>query len=200
MQGQLSESSLMKHLMENIRDNIYFMDHAGRIILINKEGAKWLGYDSPDQLIGKTDMDIFTEEHGREAYEDEQQIIKTGVPILGKEEKETWPDGRETWVSTSKMPLHNDEGQIVGTFGVSRDITDHKKAEIRAEKFAEENCRFREEMEGELQMAAELQKTFFPTSYPTFTDTSGAGQAAGRRPLRESRLRFVSRLSRIAGP
>ena len=67
MSGNLKKSSLMHHLMDNIRDNIYFMDHEGRIILINKEGAKWLGYDSPDQVIGKTDMDIFTEEHGRAA-------------------------------------------------------------------------------------------------------------------------------------
>ena len=169
MSGTLNESSLMKHLMDNIRDNIYFMDHDGRIILINQEGAKWLGYDSPHELLGKTNLDLFTNEHGREAYDDEQRIMETGVPILGKEEKETRIDGGVTWVSTSKMPLRNDEGTIVGTFGISRDITDHKESEIRAEKFAEENRRFREEMEDELQMAAELQKTFFPTSYPEFS-------------------------------
>ena len=59
----LKEPQLMQHLMDHIKDNIYFMDHEGRIILINKEGAKWLGYYSPDQVAGKTDMDIFTEEH-----------------------------------------------------------------------------------------------------------------------------------------
>lgn len=178
MQPLLSESSLMKHLMENIRDNIYFMDHEGRIILINNEGAKWLGYDSPDQVIGKTDMDIFTEEHGRAAYEDGQRIIKTGIPILGKEEKETRVDDRETWVSTSKMPLRNDDGQIVGLFGISRDITEHKQSEIRAEALASENQRFRDEMEDDLQMAAELQKTFFPTAYPAFPDAAADGQGA----------------------
>jgi transcriptional regulator with PAS, ATPase and Fis domain len=53
---------LMQHLMDNIRGNIYFMDREGRIILINKEGAKWLGFDSPDEVVGKTDLDIFTDE------------------------------------------------------------------------------------------------------------------------------------------
>jgi sigma-B regulation protein RsbU (phosphoserine phosphatase) len=169
---KLEQSSLMNHLMDNIRDNIYFMDRDGRIILINQAGAEWLGFNSPEEVIGKTDLDIFTEEHGRAAYEDERRIMQTGDPILGKEEKETWADGRETWVSTSKIPLRDDKGQIVGSFGISRDITEHKKAQLLAEKFAEENQRFREEIEEELLMAGELQKTFFPTSYPAFPESA----------------------------
>ena len=165
---RMNDASLMKHLMNNIKDNIYFMDREGRIILINEAGAKWLGYDSPRDLIGKTDLDIFTDEHGAAAYEDEQRIMETGVPILGKEEKETWADGHETWVSTSKMPLRDDDGKIVGVFGISRDITEHKLAEIRAAQYAEENRQFREDLEDDLQMASELQKTFFPSSYPVF--------------------------------
>lgn len=174
---KLTESNLMKHLLENIKDNIYFMDRDGRIVLINAEGAKWLGYDSPQELIGKTNLDIFTDEHGIAAFRDEQCIMETGIPILGKEEKETWADGHETWVSTSKMPLRDEDGDVVGTFGISRDITEHKKSELRAEKYAEENRKFREEMEEELLMASELQKTFFPTSYPVFPqDASGTEQ------------------------
>jgi sigma-B regulation protein RsbU (phosphoserine phosphatase) len=164
----LQNASLMKHLMDNIKDNIYFMDRKGRIILINNAGVKWLGFESAEQVLGKTDLDLFSSEHGRTAYEDEQRIMRTGEPILGVEEKETWADGRETWVSTSKMPLRDDQGDIVGVFGISRDITEHKKSEIRAAKYAEENRQFRELLEDDLQMASELQKTFFPTSYPVF--------------------------------
>lgn len=168
MSDHLKDTSLMMHLLDNIQDNIYFMDRAGRIIMINRAGAKWLGFDSPADVIGKTDLDIFTNEHGSAAFEDEQRIMDTGIPVLGKEEKETWADGHETWVSTSKMPLRNDAGEIVGVFGVSRDITAHKEAEIRAAKYAEENRKFREALEDDLHMAAELQKTFFPTTYPVF--------------------------------
>jgi len=124
----LTDTRLMKHLMESSKDNIYFMDRDGRIILINQAGAEWLGFNSPEELIGKTNLDIFTAEHGCDACEDEQRIMRTGVPILGKEEKETWADGHETWVSTSKFPLWDDDGEIVGTFGISRDITNHKQA------------------------------------------------------------------------
>ena len=177
---KLKQSSLMKHLMDNIMDNIYFMDRDSRIIMINKAGAKWLGFDSPEEVIGKTDLDIFTDEHGHDAYEDEQRIMETGVPVLGKEEKETWTDGHETWVTTSKMPLRDDDGKIVGVFGIARDITAHKEAEIRAAKYAEENLRFRHDLEDDLCVAAELQKTFFPTSYPVFPDGVDAADSTPR--------------------
>lgn len=166
--------------MHHIKDNIYFMDSEGRIIMISDAGAKWLGFDSPAEVKGKTDLDIFTEEHGRQAYEDEQRIIKTGEPIVGKEEKETWEDGHETWVSTTKMPLHDEDGNIIGTFGISRDITDHKKAEIQAAEYAEQNRRLCDELQSDLQMATELQKTFLPNSYPTFPDAVLSGGCAAR--------------------
>ena len=82
-------------------------------------------------LRGKTDYDFFTEEHASAAFADEQLIIATGQPVIGIEEKETWPDGRTTWVSTTKMPLRDDEGKIMGIFGISRDITKHKKRELQ---------------------------------------------------------------------
>jgi sigma-B regulation protein RsbU (phosphoserine phosphatase) len=177
MMNKLQNASLMKHLMDHIQDNIYFMDREGRIILINEAGAKWLGFDSPEEVIGKTDLDIFSDEHGRTAFEDEQHIMETGEPILGSEEKETWADGKDTWVSTSKLPLRNDGGDIVGAFGVSRDITAHKEAEILAAKYAEENRQFREILEDDLRMAGELQKTFFPSSYPVFPEGKDAAES-----------------------
>ncbi len=174
------ESTLMDHLMHHIKDNIYFKDREGHFILINEEGAKRAGCKFPKELIGKTDLDIFTDEHSRDAMEDEQLIIESGVPMVGKEEKETWADGHETWVSTTKMPLRNDSGEIIGTFGISRDITEIKKTELLAAKYAEENRRLCDEMESDLQMATELQKTFFPNSYPTFPDGIDPEQSAAR--------------------
>ena len=89
---------------------------------------------------GKDDFDLFTAEHAQAAYDDEQHIIQTGQPIVHVEEKETWPDGRITWVDSSKMPLRDRGGNIVGTFGISRDITEKKRAEEtlrRAKEVAE---------------------------------------------------------------
>ncbi len=106
--------------------------------------------------------------------------MRTGVPVVGKEEKENWADGHVTWVTTTKMPLRDTAGKIIETFGISRDITERKHAELQASEYAEENRRLCDIMASEFQMAAELQKTFFPHTYPTFPDGVSAMQSAVR--------------------
>jgi len=125
----LSDKLLFHILMDNITDNIYFKDSQSRFIRINRAMARYIGLDSPDDAMGKTDFDIFSEEHAGQAFRDEQKMIKSGKPIIGKEEKETWLDGKETWVSTTKIPIKDEKGNIIGTIGISRDITDKKRAE-----------------------------------------------------------------------
>jgi PAS domain S-box-containing protein len=130
----------LRNLMDTIPDGIYFKDRQSRFVRANKALARWVDVGDPCELLGKTDFDLFTDEHARQAYEDEQEILRTGRPLVGKEEKETWPDGRITWVSTTKMPFRDSQGQIIGTFGSSRDITERKRAEeeLRAAKEAAE--------------------------------------------------------------
>jgi PAS domain S-box-containing protein len=130
------ERSLMAALMENIPDAIYFKDRGSRFTRISRAQARLFGLATPDEALGKTDADFFTEEHAQQAFADEQQIILTSVPIVGKVEKETWPDREESWVSTTKMPLRNSDGEIIGTFGISRNITERKKLEQRLEQNA----------------------------------------------------------------
>ncbi|OVE75665.1 hypothetical protein BVX97_03905 [bacterium E08(2017)] len=125
----VDESFLFRTMVNTIPDHIYFKDIESRFILINRAMAKLLGVDKPEDAYGKTDFDFFAEEHAQQAFDDEQRIIKTGHPLIGAEEKETWPDGHITWVTTTKVPLKNNEGEIVGTFGISRDITTLKEAE-----------------------------------------------------------------------
>lgn len=120
---------LMDALLDTIPDYIYFKDLKSRFIRTSKSHIKAFGLNDPGEVIGKTDFDFFTEEHARSAYEDEQNIIRTGQPVT-KEERETWLDRSDTWVIATKMPLRNQQGEIIGTFGISKDITERRQAEI----------------------------------------------------------------------
>ena len=170
--NKYSSEELLNQLLDNIADNIYFKDQDSRFILVNHAFAKRLGM-APEDVAGKTDFDIFTKEHAQPAFEAEQQIMKTGEPILGIEEKETWEDGHTTWASTTKMPLQNAQGEIVGTFGMSRDITEHKLNEIQLHKYARRLSTINKQLEEDLQMAANLQQAFLPQSYPLFMRPDG---------------------------
>jgi PAS domain S-box-containing protein len=130
----IEERHLLHTLMDNLPDHIYFKDLHSRFIRLNKALAKWFGLNDPRAALGKTDFDFFSDEHARQAYADEQEVMRTGRPAQAIEEKETWPDGHETWVSTTKMPLRDAQGRIIGTFGVSRDITVRKRAEQELHK------------------------------------------------------------------
>ena len=132
---------LLSALLEHVQSGIYFKDLQSRFLLINRAQARTLKLQSPDEAIGKSDWDFFAEEHAKEALFDEQEIIRSGRPLLDKEEKETWPDGRITWVSTSKMPLLSPDGKIIGTFGISRDVTESRNTR---QALIESEARFQE--------------------------------------------------------
>lgn len=127
------EQYLLHALLSAVPDYIYFKDDKGRFIRTSNAHAQAFGLSDSAQVIGKTDFDFFTEEHARQAYEDEQNILRTGQPLT-KEEKETWPDRPDTWVLTTKMPLCDQQGSIIGTFGISKDISERKQAEAELEQ------------------------------------------------------------------
>ena len=125
---------LLRALEENIPDTIYFKDKQSRFLHVSRAHLRAFNLKDYGDAIGKTDFDFFRAEHAREAFEDEQEIIRTGKPIINKEERELWPDRPDTWVLSTKMPLRDRQGAIVGTFGISRDITDRKRAEEALQK------------------------------------------------------------------
>ena len=178
MDERYATKALLVNLLNHSSDNIYFKDLESRFILVNDAFARWVGFDRPEDLVGKSDFDLFKDEHARPAYEDEQRIIESGEPLLGIEEREVWPDGRVTWVSSSKMPLADDNGEIMGTFGVSRDITVHKLAEEKLAKYAEELEHLNAQIREDIAMADRFQKAFLPNAYPHFRPTDGAHSVA----------------------
>lgn len=128
------ERDLLRGLMNSSPDKIYFKDLRSRFLRASRAQAESFRAKSEDEMLGKTDFDYFTPEHAQPAFDDEQRIIQTGQPLIGKVEKETWHDGRVTWALTSKMPLRNNAGEIIGTVGISKDITELKEAEAKLEQ------------------------------------------------------------------
>ena len=124
----LSEANaLLQALMDNIPDHIYFKDTQSRFIRNSRSQASLLGLSDPLETVGKTDFDFFP--HAAKSYAEEQEVMRSGKPRVDFEEWVVWPDGRETWVSTTKMPLRNAEGETIGIFGISHDITERKRSE-----------------------------------------------------------------------
>ncbi|HOT90662.1 MAG TPA: PAS domain-containing protein [Anaerolineae bacterium] len=126
------EQYLFQTLLDNVPASLYFKDLQSRFIRVSKATLAGFGVDDPAEVLGKTDFDFFTEEHARPAYEDEQEIIRTGK-IIHKEEYETRIGRPHTWTLTTKMPLRDRNGTIIGTFGISVDTTEVKLAEMRLE-------------------------------------------------------------------
>ncbi len=129
------DSAILLVLMATIPDKIYFKDLQSRFVRNNPAHARSLGASSPQFVIGKSDADFFSRAHAERALADEQTIIQTGQPVIGKIERLTLLDGSIAWASTTKMPWRDSAGKIIGTFGLSRDITATKIAE---EKLSEE--------------------------------------------------------------
>jgi len=122
------EQSLLHALMDNIPDFIYFKDEKNRFVRVNKTSAEDRGV-TPEDFIGKTDFDIFTEEAAKKCFADDDRVMKTGKTIINSIEKITYLNGMERWFSATKVPRYDEKGKIIGTIGITRDITEGKLAE-----------------------------------------------------------------------
>lgn len=125
----LSDSKILDIIMNNSQDTIYFKDKDCRFIRNSRAHAMQFGIEDPGELYGKTDFDFFPEAFAQESLEDEKRIMETGVPIIGKLERWEVYDDRDIWFSASKYPIYGRDGEILGTWGTSRDVTSLKLAQ-----------------------------------------------------------------------
>lgn len=123
------ERQWLQTLLDNMPDSIYFKDRDSRFIRVGAGMAEKFGLPNSDAVIGLTDADVFTPEHAKSARENELGIMRTGIPVINRIERETWPDREDSWCTSTKLPLKDAGGQVIGTFGISRDITSIKKTQ-----------------------------------------------------------------------
>ncbi|MGQ9616666.1 MAG: PAS domain S-box protein [Spirochaetota bacterium] len=123
------ERNLLRTLIDSFPDAIYIKDRESRFVVANTSIGKIMGVEDPDELIGKTDFDFYPEKNASAFYEDEKEILKTGKPIINKEESLVDGEGNERWILTTKVPLVESGGVVTGVIGIGRDITEQKRAE-----------------------------------------------------------------------
>jgi len=114
---------------------IYFKDLKSRFVRVSL-GCARLHRRTQDEMIGLTDFDLFEASHARAAFDDEQEVIRTGQAVVNKEERERWTGRPDTWVASSKFPFRGSDGTITGTFGISRDVTRRVLAEQESARLA----------------------------------------------------------------
>ncbi|MGH9542830.1 MAG: PAS domain S-box protein [Terriglobales bacterium] len=123
------EAYLLKLLLETVPDTIFIKDREGRFLQGNQALAAKLGVSSMQEVIGKNDADFFSPDVARIFHARERAIIETGQPVMNQEQREVWDDGHVSWALLIELPLRDANGEIVGTFGITRDITDRHRAE-----------------------------------------------------------------------
>jgi len=131
IQQKLNEEKyLLNALLNTTHDRIYFKDKDSKFIRVSQSMIELFDKKDESEILGKSDFDFGFEEHAKVAFDDEQRIMRTGKALIDAVEKEKWDDGRVTWVSTTKNPLLDLDGKVIGTFGISRDITKNKEVEL----------------------------------------------------------------------
>ncbi|MGJ8724846.1 MAG: SpoIIE family protein phosphatase [Roseibacillus sp.] len=169
-QELLEERHLTQTLVENVPLQIYFKDKKSRFTMVNTPMARWTGFEKPLELIGKTDADLFGDEHSQKALQDELNILETGKALEAVVEKETWSGRGDTWVLTTKMPYRNRRGELMGTFGVSSDVTELVRIQRSLAEMAAQLKERNEAYEEEMSLAREIQQGLLPSDYPAFED------------------------------
>ncbi len=132
----ISDSWILNALIENAADGFYIKDHLCRLIKVNRRTAIDLGFSNMDDIAGKTNVELFGEERGARYQEQDLKVMATGVPMIGHVDSYVDSDGKTNWTSTTKWPIHDDEGKIVGVLGITREINDLKLIEHNLSEIA----------------------------------------------------------------
>lgn len=181
------ERHLLRDLIDHVPLQIYFKDLESKVVMANRGMAEYHSFASSSDLVGKHDRDLFSNTHWEKAAADERRIIETGISMTGHLERETWHEGGETFVVTSKFPWRDKAGGIKGTFGVSSDVTSLVLAQRQATELANELQQKNQSYEEEVKLAHEIQQALATTGFPSVVSENG------------NRLTFGSRYLPISG-
>ena len=172
------ERNLLRSVINNLLDSIYVKDVRGVYQLDNLAHMRSIGASHPEEVVGKTVFDFFPHDAAVRFQADDQSVIRTGKAIINRQEAYSRPNGHKNWLSTTKVPLRNNEGQIIGIVGIGRDITERKRTEEQLSIYNEELREKNTQLEDDLDMASEVQQAFLPQQFPSFPRDAAPGESA----------------------
>jgi PAS domain S-box-containing protein len=160
-----NERRLLRTLIDHLPDLIYFKDANCRRIISNKADLNFHGYTTENEILGKTDFEIFDNDFGKQQLNDDRSIMETGIPVINREVISFNADKVQRWLLCSKIPIRNSSDQIWGMVGVEYDITERKLAElalIESEKnLKKQNYEYQSLNEEYQTLNEELEKTVY---------------------------------------
>lgn len=157
-----AERNLLRSLIDHLPDYIYVKDLEGRYVLNNPAHCQFLGVTSSEDVKGRSGYEFFAPEVAKRFAVDDQTVMQSGQSLLNREDQVLDRQGLQVWHLTTKVPLRNAEGRVIGLVGISRDITERKLAERRLQQANVELAHHKEELQAaltELQQSHEELKT-----------------------------------------
>ena len=178
------ERNLLRSVIDNLIDAVFVKDLEGRYVLANAAHIRRLRAKSEEEIVGRTSFDFYAQEVARAFAEDDAHVVRTGLAIVNRHEYTGGPESEGRWLSTTKAPLRDLGGRIVGVVGIGSDITARKLADEKLKRSTRELKDKNSQLEDDLNMAREVQQAFLPQQFPSFPRTATPAESA---------LRFFSR-------
>lgn len=172
------ERNLLRNLIDNLLDYVYVKDKEGRYLIDNLAHIRILGAKTSEEIVSRKVFDFFPREAASKYHDDDLRVIAANKPMVNREETITGENGTVSWISTTKVPLHNTQGELFGMLGIGRDITEQKRAEEQLARYTVELRRKNEQLEEDLRMAREIQQAFLPHQFPSFPHAVEASESA----------------------
>jgi phosphoserine phosphatase RsbU/P len=174
------ENKTLRAVLDSMPDNISIKDLEGRYVFDNSSHCRFLGAKNPSEVIGKTLFDFFPDQIAAKFRAEDLYVLRSGTPIVRCIDEAVDSVGNKHWMSVTKMPLYDDQGDLLGLVSTTRDITARKTAEEQLAKYAQELREKNAQLEEDLETARELQSALMPQQYPRFPSSASPETSALR--------------------
>lgn len=177
----MEDRDLFRTLIDYLPDNIFFKSRDSRFVLANKSTIKKMGVPTPADIIGRGDSNFFSAETAQLARREEEEVMRTGVPITNRVHCEQWKNGRYSWCKLSKFPWYASDGSVKGIVGIASDVTELVETQHRFRRQAEQLDAQNRALQKEINLAREIQQALQPERIPPRewqNDATGALRSA----------------------